>query len=490
MSIRHLDSLFDPASVAVFGASDRPASVGATVWRNLRGGGFAGPLWPVNPKRDRLDGVPVFARVADLPEAPELAVICTPEPTVAGLIAELGARGTRAAIVLSAGFDEAGRQALRDAARPHLLRLLGPNCLGLLAPHIGLNASFAHVGAAPGSLAFVSQSGALVTALLDWAGGRGIGFSHFVSLGEHADVDFGDMLDWLAHDARTRAPSCCTSSRSTSRASSCRRRAPRRATSRSSSSRPAARRGPAGGGLAHRRAGRLRRGLRRRHPARRHAARGHAARSLHRRRDAGAAGRGTGRRDDGRQPAADAGDQRRRRRRAGGRRRGRRRAALAPLSDGVRAALDAALPAHWSHANPVDIIGDAPVERYRAALQALLDDPASGLILFMHAPTAIVPSPAIAEALVPLLQPAAARVLGCWLGDRAVAEARERFRAAGIACYDTPEQAVRAAAMLATYRRNQAQLMRRRRRRCTTWRPTWRRSAPSSRRCWPKAASC
>ena len=158
----------------------------------------------MNPRQPVLDGgAPAFADVAALPEAPELAVICTPPATVPGLIAALGARGTRAAVVLTAGFDAAQKQAMLDAARPHLLRILGPNCLGLLNPHIGLNASFAHIGAPPGTLAFVSQSGALVTGLLDWAAGRGIGFSHFVSLGEHADVDFADLLDYLASDAKT-----------------------------------------------------------------------------------------------------------------------------------------------------------------------------------------------------------------------------------------------------------------------------------------------
>jgi acetyltransferase len=205
MSIRNLDLLFAPRSVAVIGATERNASVGATVWRNLREGGFAGPRWAVNPKRTHVNGDPCYRSVAALPEAPELAVVCTPPDTVPPLIDELGARGTRAAIVLTAGLDKSTKQAMLDAARRHLLRILGPNCLGLLSPHGMLNASFAHVGAQPGSLAFVSQSGALVTAVLDWARGRGIGFSHFVSLGEHADVDFGDMLDWLATDTRTRA---------------------------------------------------------------------------------------------------------------------------------------------------------------------------------------------------------------------------------------------------------------------------------------------
>jgi acetyltransferase len=144
MSIRHLDQLFDPASVAVIGASGRPASVGATVWRNLRDGGFKGPRWAVNPKHREIDGEPVFARVAELPAAPDLALVCTPPATVAGLIAELGQRGTRAAVVLTAGLTPAQKQAMLDAARRDLLRILGPNGLGLLSPAIGLNASFAH----------------------------------------------------------------------------------------------------------------------------------------------------------------------------------------------------------------------------------------------------------------------------------------------------------------------------------------------------------
>ncbi|MDO9202709.1 MAG: CoA-binding protein, partial [Hydrogenophaga sp.] len=208
MSIRHLDALFAPASVAVFGASERPGSVGGTVWRNLLGhgnSGYRGRLYPVNPKHSQLSGVTAYRNAEALPEAPDLAVICTPAHTVAPLIAALGARGTRAAIVVTAGLDKAQKQAMLDAARVHTLRILGPNCIGMLVPHLGLNASFAHIGAQPGDLAFVSQSGALVTAMLDWAGSRGIGFSHFVSLGERADVDFGDMLDFLGSDPKTRS---------------------------------------------------------------------------------------------------------------------------------------------------------------------------------------------------------------------------------------------------------------------------------------------
>lgn len=205
LTIRHLDRLLSPNSVAVVGASNRQGSVGATVWRNLRAGHFAGPIYAVNPKHAVLDGAPVFAKAAHLPGAPDLALLCTPAHTVAQLIAELGALGTRAAIIVTAGLSAAQKQAALDAAKPYLMRLLGPNCIGLLSPHIGLNASFAHTDALPGELAFVSQSGALVTAVLDWAKSRGIGLSHLVSLGDHCDVDFGDLLDHLASDARTRS---------------------------------------------------------------------------------------------------------------------------------------------------------------------------------------------------------------------------------------------------------------------------------------------
>ncbi|MEO5735083.1 MAG: bifunctional acetate--CoA ligase family protein/GNAT family N-acetyltransferase [Rubrivivax sp.] len=460
MSIRHLDSLFDPASVAVFGASLRPGSVGGTVWHNLCTGAYAGALWPVNPKYRMLGAEPCYADVAALPEVPELAVICTPPDTVPALIAALGARGTRAAVVLTAGLSPVHKQAMLDAAREHLLRILGPNCLGLLSPHIGLNASFAHVGAAPGQLAFVSQSGALVTALLDWARGRGVGFSHFVSLGESADVDFGDMLDWLASDAKTRAillyiESIGDARKFMSAARAAARNKPvilvKAGRSAQGQAAAASHTGALAGSdavfdAAVRRAGMLR------------------VDTLQELFDAaltldrlagGASGMAIDRAAERVTIVTNGGG-------AGVMAADAVAAAgltLAPLSETTRAALDLALPTNWSHGNPVDLIGDAPEARYVAALQALLADRSAGMLLFTHAPTAIVPSACIAQALVPLLQPQAARVVSAWLGGEAVAEARQCFQSAGLACYDTPEQAVAAIAMLATWRRNQAQLM-------------------------------
>ncbi|MEX2409288.1 MAG: CoA-binding protein, partial [Rhodovibrionaceae bacterium] len=212
MTVRNLDRLFQPRSVALIGASRRDGSVGQLVARNLAAGGFAGPLHAVHPEADEIEGLPVARSVAALPQAPDLAVLCTPADTVPGLVAELAARGTKAAVVISAGFGEgedaagaARRQAMLQAAKPHLLRIQGPNCVGLLVPGIGLDASFSHIAPAAGEIAFVTQSGAMVTSMLDWTAARGIGFSHIVSLGDMADVDFGDLLDYLAADPKARS---------------------------------------------------------------------------------------------------------------------------------------------------------------------------------------------------------------------------------------------------------------------------------------------
>ncbi len=451
MSIRNLDSLLTPSSVAVFGASPRPSSVGGTVWRNLRSG-FAGPVHAVNPKYRELDGQPVHASVAELPAVPELAVICTPPASVPGLIAQLAERGTRAAVVLTAGLDAAQKQAMLDAARPRLLRILGPNCIGLLAPHLGLNASFAHIGALPGEIAFVTQSGALMTAMLDWAQSRGIGFSHFISLGEHADVDFGDLLDYLASDPKTRAILLYIESIE----------APRKFMS---AARAAARNKP----VIVVKAGRSQQGQR---AAASHTGALAGSDLVY---DAAIARAGMLRVDTLQQlflaaevlarfrsntadaltiltngggagvMAADAAAH--------------MGVALAELAPATLQRLDALLPVNWSHGNPVDIIGDAPVQRYVQALQTLAGDPAAGAVLFIHAPTAIVPSAEIARALLPLAGHDPPRLLGCWLGDGAVDEARAIFRQAGIAGFETPEEAVRAFALGVTYRRNQAQLL-------------------------------
>ena len=452
MTIRHLDRLLTPASVAVIGASPRAGSVGATVWRNLREGGFAGPVMAVNPSRESLDGEPSYARVAALPQVPDLAVICTPAATVPALVAELGAFGTRAAVVLSAGLTPDQKQAALDAARPHCLRLLGPNCLGLMTPRLGLNASFAHTAPRAGDIAFVSQSGALVTAMLDWAGARGVGFSHLVSLGERIDVDFGDLLDMLASDAHTRAILLYIESIESPRKFMSAARAAARnkpviaikvGRSRNGARAAASHTGALAGAdivfdAALRRAGMLRVDtLHELFLAAHTLARlsGAATGALTVLTNGGGGG----------VIAADAAE--------------RLGVPLYEPDAAMQATLDAVLPPNWSHGNPVDIVGDAPVERYVEALEALLASPATGTVLMLHAPTAIVPSADIARALVPVAARASGRVIGCWLGEAAVAEARRVFTAAGIADYAMPEDAVRAVALLRTWRANQEALL-------------------------------
>jgi acetyltransferase len=459
MSIRNLQYLFEPRSVAVIGASDRPHSVGATVFNNILEAGFKGHVWPVNPTHESIAGHRAYPDIDQLPGTPELAIICTPPATIPGLIAQLGARGVKAAIVLTAGLgaikDADGisiRQAMLAAAKPHLLRILGPNCVGLLAPGIGLNASFAHTGALPGKLAFVSQSGALVTGVLDWAKSRNIGFSKFISLGDSADIDFGDLLDYLASDPDTTAillyiEDIRAARKFMSAARAAARvkpvlvikagRAPEGAKAAASHT------GALAGSdavydCAIRRAGMLRvfstEDLFNAVETLAH------ARPLdgeHLTIITNGGGPGV--------MATDALID--------------RHGQLAKLSADSIAQLNACLPATWSGANPVDIIGDAPVERYIAAMEILLQDPQSDAMLFIHAPTAIVASAGIARALVPLAQQAKRNILACWLGGDGVAEARGIFSEAGIPTYDTPEEAVRGFMQIVQYRRNQNLLM-------------------------------
>jgi acetyltransferase len=459
LSVRNLEHLFRPSSIAVIGASDRQRSLGALVMRNLLAGGFPGPLWPVNPKHDRIAGLRSWPDVQSLPEAPDMAVVCTPAAAVPEIITQLGAKGTRAAIVISAGLKgEAAQgqpdfeQAVRAAARPFLLRVLGPNCLGLLVPELRLNASFAHAQALPGQLAFVSQSGALATALLDWANTRAIGFSHFISLGDSVDVDVGDVLDYLASDGATRAVLMYLESvRSARKFMSAARAAAR--------NKPVivvkAGRAPEGARAAASHTGALagsdavfdaairRAGMLRVHTlddlfdaaetlARAKPLRGERLGIIT---NGGGAG----------VLAADALSI------GGGK--------LAQLSAATRAELDRHLPAIWSRANPVDMIGDAPIERYTGAVQVLLQAGEVDAVLFMHAPTAVVPSADIAAACLPLLSGSAKTVLTCWLGGSVVAAARKACDEAGVPTYDSPERAVAAFLRLVEYTRNQQALL-------------------------------
>lgn len=459
MTIRNFDHLFRPRSVVVIGASAKEHSVGATVLKNVLQGPYAGAVMAVNPKYRTLAGIPVYASVKALPQTPDLAVICTPPATIPHLIDELGQHGTKAAIVLTAGLsraeDEQGHSlatAMLDAAKPYMLRIVGPNCVGVLVPSIGLNASFAHIQALPGKLAFVSQSGALTTAVLDWATSKGIGFSHFISMGDGVDVDFGDVIDYLASDAGTSAILLYVESiRSARKFMSAARAAARnkpvlvvKAGRVAEGARAAASHTGALAGAddvyeaAIRRAGMLRvastddlfnavETLARARPV--------AEESLVIMTNGGGAG----------VMATDA-------LLLGG-------GTLASLSEQTVVRLQGCLPATASLDNPIDIVGDAPSERYVTALQALLDDCGVGAVLFIHAPTAIVPSVEIATAVLPIVRQSSRNVFACWLGGNSVEPARHLFHEAGVPTYDTPEQAVRAFLQVVDYRRNQDLLM-------------------------------
>jgi acetyltransferase len=455
MSVRNLGSLFAPRSIALIGASERPNSVGAVVARNLFNAGFAGPIMPVNPKHRSIEGVLAYPDETSLPVVPDLAVICTPPKAVPGIISALGKRGTKAAVVITAGFGEGEdrigselRQAALDAARPHLLRVVGPNCLGILVPGINLNASFSHLSPRKGDLAFVTQSGAMVTSVLDWAAPRGIGFSHLVSLGDMTDVDFGDMLDYLASEAETRAillyiEGVTHARKFMSAARIAARTKPVvvvKAGRHAEGAKAASSHTGAMAGsdevydAAIRRAGMLRvfeldelfdavETLALCRPAS-----GDRLAIL-------TNGGGIG------VMATDSLiDQ-------GGR--------LATLSATTLGALDRLLPTTWSHGNPVDIIGDAPPERYKAALAALFDDREIDAVLALNCPTAVASSTDAAKAVIEAAAERKRNLFTSWIGEAAVAEARRLFAEARVPTYATPDHAVRAFMHMVRYQRNQ-----------------------------------
>ena len=203
MSQRGLEALLRPKSIAVIGASVKPGRAGYLLMRNLLAGGFSGPVLPVTPKYKAVSGVLAWPDIASLPFAPELAVICTNASRNLALLQELGEKGCKACIILSA--PESQLEALKACASRWQIRLLGPNSLGLLAPWQGLNASFSPVPILKGKLAFVSQSAAVSNTILDWAQQRQLGFSWFIALGDSLDTDIDDLLDFLARDGKTSA---------------------------------------------------------------------------------------------------------------------------------------------------------------------------------------------------------------------------------------------------------------------------------------------
>jgi acetyltransferase len=456
MSTRNLIHLLRPKSIALIGASDHPGHMGQVTWRNLQNSGFQGRLFAVNPSHAKLGDAVVYRNVAALPEAPDLAVIVTPAATVPGIVEELAAKGAKGAVIISAGFSGAEGQALKqrmlDSARPGVLRLLGPNCLGLIVPGIGVNAAFAHLMPKSGGLAFLSQSGAILTSVIDWAQPRGIGFSHLVSMGELIDVDFGDMLDYLADDPQTTAilmyMEAVTNARKFMSAA---RRAARmkpviviKAGRHSEAAKAVASHTGALAGAdavydaAFRRAGMLR--------VYQLDELFTAAQTLALSRMP-AGGRlailtnGGGMGILATDTLIDQGGE------------------LAELEPATLKKLDGVLPVTWSHGNPVDIIGDAPPERFAAAIEILRQDHNVDALLVLNCPTAIADPVAAADTVIAALAGSRHCAMTSWIGEATAAMARQHFEAAGIPTYETPETAVQAFGHVLQFRRNRELLM-------------------------------
>jgi len=460
MTIRNLDFAFMPRSVALVGASGQSGSVGLKLVQNLKSGGFAGPIRLVNPRRGEIEGERTFHDIAALPEAPDLAVVATPAQTVPGIITELGEKGTRAAIVITAGISRENglRQAMLDAAKPHMLRIIGPNCLGLFLPHIGLNASFAHLPARPGKLAMLTQSGAVASAMLDWAAARNVGFSHAVSMGDMADVDVGDMLDYLAGRADTTAilmylETITNARKFISAARSAARAKPvlvvKAGRSQAAAKAAATHTGALAGNdrvidAAFKRAGVLRvDGLAELFDAAETLTRVSRLRGDRLAIVTNGGGAGV--------LAVEFLEQ------LGGE--------LADLSDETMARLDAALPPTWSHANPVDVIGDAGPDRYEAAVDAVLEDPGADAVLVMNCPTALASSEEVARTVIETVSRHKKKrlpvkpILTNWLGEHTARAARMRFSEAGIPTYEFPSDAVRSFSYLTGYHKAQEALI-------------------------------
>ncbi|MFM5843795.1 bifunctional acetate--CoA ligase family protein/GNAT family N-acetyltransferase [Aeromonas sanarellii] len=420
-----LDRLFKPHSIAVIGASGDPQKAGHVVIRHLLAGQFKGPVLPVAPHSQAVAGVLAYPDIASLPLAPDLAIVCTRRERVLPLIEELGKKGTGAAIILAAQFSPEDRLRLKQLCRQYGIRLLGPNSMGMLLPGQGINASFSPIAATPGQVAFLSQSAAVSTTILDWAKQREIGFSAFISLGDHCDIDFGQLLDQLSRDGATRAILIYMDKLHDARHFLSAARA-------ASRNKPilvlkSGRHDPANGldnvyDAAIRRAGMLR--VRDTHEL--FATVETLSHSLTLK------GERLAILSNGRGLANMAAD--------------------VLLSRGGKLAMP-----------PLDIGSDADIEAYKSALETLLQGEGADAILLIHAPSLTARGVTLAHELITFLRqhPKARRfnILTNWAGEYSAQEGRRLFNEAGIPTYRTPESAVTAFMHMVEYRRNQKQLM-------------------------------
>lgn len=454
MSTQNLDRIFRPQRIALFGVSENPKSVAGTVLRNVVGSGFRGVVYPINPSCESVLGVHCYPGLAHLPRLPELAVVCAPATQVPAIVRECGEAGVLGLIIISAGFRETGGEGLaleqqvrQEAARFPGMRILGPNCLGVIVPGRSLNLTFAGGSSKPGRVAFVSQSGALCTSVLDWAAEAHVGFSYFVSVGNMIDVDFADLIDYFGEDESTDSIILYIESLSEARRFM-------------TAARAFARTKP----IVAYKAGRF--------PESEKAAASHtgALASEDAVYEAAFERAGIAR-------VFEIGDIFNcveligRHKRPTGPRLGiitnaggpgvmatdalmARSGVMAELSAATVAGLDEALPPFWSHGNPVDVLGDANSKRYAKALQILLADPGVDAVLAILTPQAMTNPSAIAREVAAVAGKTQKLILAAWLGGRSMREGIEILTAAGIATYPTPEDGVKAFMTLVAYGRN------------------------------------
>lgn len=454
----YLRSLFEPKSVAVIGASDREDSVGHFLFKNILVSGYKGRLYPINPKHETVQGQQAYKSIEEIGARVELAIIATRAQTVPDIVEQCGRSGIKNIIIITAGFSEAGHSGAAlerktlEIARSYNVRVLGPNCLGIIRPELGLNATFLRASANVGNLALVSQSGAICSAVLDWAKSNGVGFSSVISLGSTADVDFGEILDYLVYDNRTHYILLYIEGIRNSRRFM-------------SALRSAARIKP----IILLKAGR-------------HAA-GSAAVKVHSGMIAGsdivfdAAVRRSGVvrvqnigqlfyaskalaskfRPQGKRlaiitngggPGAMAAD-----------RAGDMDIPLAELSAETMKTLNATMPSTWSRSNPIDIRGDASPARYRDAILAVNQDDGVDGMLIMLAPQAMTKPMEVAQVVIEISEQPSKPILVCWMGEDQVAEGRAAMEKVGIPAFRRPETAIELYYHISTYYRNQQLLL-------------------------------
>ena len=452
-SMGTIERMLNPKTVAAIGASEAEGSVGQALMKNLLLGKEKRSIFPVNPNRPTIMGLKCYSDITKIPGHVDLAVIATPAKTVPAIVEECAKAGVDGVVILSAGFKEIGtegvklEESIREIQSKHQIRILGPNCVGILRPHIGLNATFLRDNPVPGQIAFISQSGALGSAILNWAVSSRIGFSMFASLGSTLDIGYGDMIDYLGEDPNTRSiiiymEDVHFARKFMSAARGFARTKPiivikagkHAAGAKAASSHTGA---LAGDYIvydaAFKRAGVVR--------VDEIADLFNCAEVLESR--LLPAGPRVGVVTNAGGPAVLAAD-------AivdhGGQ--------LADLSDKSIQTLNANLPPYWSHGNPVDVLGDADVKKYELAVSALMTDPNVDGLLVIYTPQGVTPPTEVAQAIAKLAEDRRKPLLTVWMGEDSVRESRQIFHSNNIPTYPTPEDALKTYMYMYQYRRN------------------------------------